>query len=105
MTACGMFPVTEDNNVFDRDFVTCWKHVVETTDAIRLPAKCTNCSLQSYCRACAAMVITESGCFDKVPQYRCQMSYAYPQERRKLKELLRSNGENGPDLLYREAKK
>ena len=88
MMACGMFPVVEENNVFDLDFQSCWNHVVETTNEIRLPAQCTSCTCREHCKACAAMVITESGSFDKVPQYRCQMSKAYPNERRKLKEQL-----------------
>lgn len=92
MMPCGMFPCTESNNVFDNGFLVCWKHVTVTTENIRLPSKCTNCNLKDHCKACAAMVITESGCFDKVPEYRCQMAHAYPMARQELKDkLLKGN--------------
>ena len=49
-----------------------------STAAIRLPAKCAGCNAKDICHACAAMVFTESGSFDKAPQYRCDMMKAYP---------------------------
>lgn len=88
MMPCGMFPGTYKNNVFENDFLACWKRVVEDTDGIRLPSKCRDCSIKDSCKACAAMVITESGCFDRVPEYRCQMAYAFPAARKKLKQQL-----------------
>ncbi len=77
VSPCGMLPCTGES-AFDGDFLALWEKVKADTAAIRLPARCSGCSLQKSCRACAAMVYCESGCFDKVPQYRCQMSKAYP---------------------------
>lgn len=86
MTPCGMFPVQGSPNVFQVPFTDAWKAVKMTADGIRLPAKCAACSAKQVCHACAAMVITESGCFDKVPQYRCDMMYAYKAQRDRVKE-------------------
>lgn len=84
MTPCGMFPVDKTNNVFEQNIKDCWENVKRETELIRLPAKCSGCPLKKNCRACAAMVITESGNFSDVPQYRCLMSKAYPEQYRKL---------------------
>lgn len=86
MLACGMLPATDEPNVFEEGFVNCWKETVKRTDAIRLPAACASCSMKSVCKACAAMVKTETGSFDKVPVYRCRMAASYAEQRRRLKE-------------------
>ena len=99
MLPCGMFPGTDECNVFDSGFEASWKKVRETADEIRLPAQCASCNLRDTCRACAAMVVTESGCFDKVPEYRCQMAHNSRAARAKLKNEIISQGcLNAPDL-------
>lgn len=77
LTPCGMFPAGNSPNVFTAPFRDAWEQVKQETAQIRLPAQCSGCQAKDTCRACAAMVITESGCFDKVPQYRCDMLHAY----------------------------
>lgn len=87
MLACGMLPASnQEPNVFDQGFAHCWKYTVEKTEAIRLPAKCANCSLKDVCKACAAMVMTESGSFTTVPEYRCRMAHSFGMERHRLRE-------------------
>jgi len=86
MTPCGMFPVQGSPNVFEIPFQTAWEQVKKDAAAIRLPAKCALCSAKDACRACAAMVITESGCFDQVPQYRCDMIHTYQAQWNRVKE-------------------
>jgi radical SAM protein with 4Fe4S-binding SPASM domain len=86
MTPCGMFPTSGSPNVFEIPFASAWEQVKKDTADIRLPAKCAACSAKNTCRACAAMVITESGCFDKVPQYRCDMTHAYQAQWARVKE-------------------
>ena len=86
MTPCGMFPTQGSPNVFTTAFDQAWEQVKQQTAQIRLPAQCAGCSAQDTCRACAAMVITESGSFDKVPQYRCDMMHAYMGQRRNFGE-------------------
>lgn len=89
---CGMLPCDAGVNVFEDGFMPSWRHAVETTDCIRLPAKCAGCSIRQTCRACAAMVMTETGTFDRVPEYRCQMAYAFRAQRDKLRsEILASH--------------
>lgn len=85
---CGMLLVRGEKSVFQHDFLSCWQDAVAASNAIRLPAKCAGCPLKDSCRSCAAMVITESGAYDKVPAYRCAMAAAYPEARRRLKEEL-----------------
>ena len=86
MLPCGMFPAEEGPNVFETPFGKAWDQVKKTTETIRLPAQCADCSAKDVCHACAAMVITESGCFHKVPQYRCDMIHAYPGQWNRVKE-------------------
>ena len=81
MIPCGMMPLTEPYmNVFEDEFKDCWECVVEETGKIKLPGKCETCSLKEICRPCGAMTVTETGRFDSVPEYRCQMAHAYPGE-------------------------
>jgi hypothetical protein len=86
MMPCGMFPEGNAPNVFDVPFLTAWQTVKEASFTIRLPAQCAACNVKDTCRACAAMVFTESGCFDKVPQYRCDMMHACKAQWERVKE-------------------
>ena len=86
MLPCGMFPAEGGPNAFAMPFLTAWERVKEETARIRLPARCTDCSAKETCHACAAMVISESGNFDKVPQYRCDMIHAYNSQWKRVKE-------------------
>ena len=88
MLPCGIFPNDASDNVFRLGFEKAWMNVREKTREIRLPAKCKECELKEQCKACAAMVITESGNFHTVPEYRCQMSKKYPSACRCLEEEL-----------------
>lgn len=85
---CGMLPSTIDGNVFDDGFLPCWEKAKEMTDCIRLPVQCAACKIKQNCKACAAMVFTETGSFDKVPEYRCQMAFSLRAQRDKLKSEL-----------------
>lgn len=85
MNLCGMIPPNDDTpNAFETGYMNAWKQVTEKTAAIRLPAACRECSLKNECKACAAMVFTESGSFTKVPEYRCRMAHAYAGEALRL---------------------
>ena len=77
--------------MFEEAFEKAWKHVKEETAKIVLPSKCAGCSRKDICRACAAMVYTESGCFDQVPKYRCDMVRAFSPQRKLIEEMLKEN--------------
>ena len=86
MTPCGMFPEENAPNVFKTPFIDAWQTIKENVRNIHLPTKCASCNIKDICRACAAMVATESGSFDKVPQYRCDMMQACKAQWKRLKE-------------------
>ena len=88
MMPCGMFDLPDTPNVFEEDFAESWEKIKKQVAQIRLPAACATCGLKESCRACAAMVYTESGCFDKIPQYRCEMAHQMIPQREKLKAQL-----------------
>lgn len=86
---CGMFPTEGSPNVFETDFMEAWQQVRRKVQQIHLPKACAVCEIKEECRSCAAMVYTESGNFDQVPHYRCQMAQAYPEACRRLETEIR----------------
>lgn len=86
---CGMLPGENALNVYEAGFDAAWEQAKAEAAAIRLPARCSTCSLKDKCRACAAMVYTESGNYHDVPVYRCQMAHAYAGACRQVEEELR----------------
>ena len=89
MMPCGMFPEKNAPNVFELPFLNAWQAVKDRVCNIHLPAQCAACNVKDTCRACAAMVITESGSFDKVPQYRCDMMRACKAQWNRVREEMR----------------
>lgn len=84
---CGMIP-EEGLDPWEVGFKKAWEHARNIVSEIKLPVKCAACAKKNQCKACAAMVYTETGTFDKVPQYRCDMTHNYPDAcRQVLKEL------------------
>ncbi len=90
LSICGMIPEDDTINVFYDDFDKAWKNAVKFADSIRLPAKCKDCSLRDQCIPCAASIITETGFFDKVPEYKCRMAHYYPYAAQELARKLRN---------------
>ena len=88
MLPCGMLAAEQAPNVFENDFEKAWEETMQQAEVIRLPGKCAGCELKDKCRACAAMVLTESGNYSDVPQYRCRMSRCYPEACKELEEQL-----------------
>ena len=86
MMPCGMFPVEPGANVFRQPFGEAWEIVKKRAADIRLPATGGKCEARNTCRACAAMVYTESGNFSEIPRYRCDMTKAYPAQWQRVKE-------------------
>lgn len=91
---CGMLAMPDAPNVFAQPFMQAWEAVRTESARICLPAKCTGCPVREACKACAAMVLTETGGFERVPEYRCQMAQALYTERKRLaNQLLKENAE------------
>lgn len=88
---CGMMPVQGAPNVFAEGFDKAWEYARCYAGSIRLPAKCSGCEARDSCKACAAMVYTESGNFSEVPQYRCAMTKAYPDACRRVAQEIRNS--------------
>ena len=87
MLPCGMIP-DNGKNPWEVGFDEAWENAKNIVSEITLPVKCAGCGKKDECRACAAMVYTETGTYDKVPQYRCEMTKNYPEACKKvLKEL------------------
>lgn len=87
MLPCGMIP-DEGKDPWEVGFDEAWENAKNIVSEITLPVKCAGCGKKDECRACAAMVYTETGTYDKVPQYRCEMTKNYPEACKKvLKEL------------------
>lgn len=87
MLPCGMIP---DGGLdpWKAGFDEAWENAKNIVSEIKLPVKCAGCGKKDECKACAAMVYTETGTYDKVPQYRCEMTKNYPEACKKvLKEL------------------
>ena len=86
---CGMFPSEGAPNVFRMEFMDAWEQVKASILPIHLPRACAACEQKEQCRNCAAMTYTETGVFDEVPRYRCQMAAAYPEACRRLEREIR----------------
>lgn len=83
MLPCGMIPDRNAGNVFEDGFESAWEQTKSAVEQICLPGACSKCSVKDKCRACAAMVWTESGSYRDVPQYRCAMTQSYIETCRK----------------------
>ena len=73
MLPCGMMP---DPTVYplETGFARAWEKIREETRKITLPAQCVSCPKKQICGSCAAVRITETGAFDRVPEYMCRLT-------------------------------
>ena len=61
-------------DVFENGFEKSWNYIVEETDKIRYPAKCNSCEKREICQTCIAAAYTETGSFDKSPNFLCKVT-------------------------------
>ena len=73
MLPCGMMPGPTAYPL-EVGFKEAWETIRTETAKILLPAKCTTCSKRDVCCVCAAVCVTETGHFDGVPEYVCEMT-------------------------------
>ena len=71
MLPCGMMPGPVVYPL-ECGFDAAWDRLRAATAAIRKPHQCAGCSKKDICAACAAVCVTETGAFDKVPTYMCR---------------------------------
>ena len=70
MTPCGMI-TSPAVYPLKTGFEKAWEMLREETAKIRMPSACTGCGYKDVCGVCAAVCFTETGAFDKVPEYLC----------------------------------
>lgn len=75
MTPCGMM-LQPEVSARALGFVRAWEETKAAAAQIRLPSACAQCRYQHMCHACAAMCVTETGAFDRKPEYVCGMTEA-----------------------------
>lgn len=73
MLPCGMMP-GPTTYPLEVGFENAWQELRKKTKEIRLPSKCQSCSYKDLCPVCAAVCVTETGAFDKVPEYVCHQT-------------------------------
>ena len=72
LTPCGMMtqPTIE---LRGQSFGNAWQQLREEMGRVALSGVCAKCPDQQLCHACAAMAQTETGAFQGVPRYLCEM--------------------------------
>ena len=70
MTPCGMM-CSPNMDVFEIGFNKCWDFINNKTKEIILCSECNECDYRSICDVCGAMILTETGKYDKKPNYIC----------------------------------
>jgi len=73
MLPCGMMPYPAAHPL-ETGFDEAWRQIMKQTKQIRTPSACNVCSKKEICSVCAAICVTETGAFDKVPLYICEMT-------------------------------
>lgn len=75
LTSCGMLSQPKAD-IISEGFGEAWKKLNDDTKKIRLSGICEKCDNRRTCHSCAAMAMTETGQFHKVPKYLCEMMEA-----------------------------
>ena len=71
MLPCGML-TTPVADLQKQNFDDAWEYIRSETLKIRTPSKCGRCAYKDVCGVCAAVCFTETGSFDRVPEYVCE---------------------------------
>ena len=73
MTSC----VFLDNvaiDVFENGFTKSWNYIVKDSNKIFLSSDCASCDKREVCQVCPAASYSETGSFDKKPEYLCTLT-------------------------------
>lgn len=85
LLACGLMTMPKEKLQLG-SFKEAWKHLYTAVDQIRLAPECKQCNLKEQCQTCAAMILAETGTFDRKPEYRCEAITSYVELCEQLKE-------------------
>lgn len=72
LTPCGMMPEPKVE-LLHRPFMEAWQELTEISEGLTLSGVCAKCPNQQLCHCCAAMAYAETGSFQGVPRYLCEM--------------------------------
>ncbi|MBQ8577041.1 MAG: radical SAM protein [Clostridia bacterium] len=70
MLPCGMMPGPAVDPLRD-GFDAAWDELRQKTAEIRMPHGCGTCPKRDVCPVCAAVCVTETGAFDRTPEFVC----------------------------------
>lgn len=73
MLPCGMLPGPTAYPL-ETGFEAAWEEIKTKTAVIRTPVKCVTCPKRPVCPVCAAVCVTETGAFDRVPKFVCRQT-------------------------------
>ena len=73
MSSC-IFLDNHKIDVFENGFSKSWDYVVEESDKILFPSKCTSCDKRDVCQVCPAAALSENKTMDKSPSYLCELT-------------------------------
>ena len=73
MLPCGMMG-SPKADLRKQNFGNAWRDIVKKVEAIHLSSICESCQNNSICHSCAAMAMAETGRFDGIPTYMCEMA-------------------------------
>lgn len=83
MLPCGMLP-EKGVKPLEIGFQEAWEATRQKTAEIRMPSACTACGDRELCPVCAAVCVTETGAYDRVPEYVCRQTREMLQETRRI---------------------
>lgn len=81
MLPCGMMssPVAYP---LENGFAAAWESIRNDVKQLHSPTECVTCTNRDVCPACAAVCVTGTGAFDKVPTYVCRQTEAFIEQTR-----------------------
>lgn len=64
---------------FEEGFQAAWDRLPDVMLQPKMPTKCRECTVQQFCGVCPASRYCETGDFDGIPEYFCQLAEVYNQ--------------------------
>ena len=72
VTSCGMIE-NPGLDILKMDFKHLWERLVKLTGEVELSKECFACKYHKLCNSCAAAMQSETGNYNKVPKYKCEI--------------------------------